>query len=270
MARTGSAREVVWTFTFALCLAYVVWYFPRFIVAMGYGTDNLIAEYRPAGIVDYLLLAGVLLALVMGIRTADTTTGEGELRSRFDRLSIFLGRCSMLLIVTLVSVMTFEVVSRYVFEAPTLWANELSLWLASIIFLLSGLYAMQQRSHIRIYLLYDVLPRWLQRVCDAISAALILVFAVVLIWGGFGEAYEKVMRWETYGTAFDPPIPATMKPLVMIVVLLVALQAIVNLIADWRREAETHGVVDETEFEDIITSARSQHEQGDHLTGRKR
>ena len=40
----------------------------------------------------------------------------------------------------------------------------------------------------------------------------------------------KFYRWEMFGTAFDPPIPATVQPMVLIVVALVALQAIINTI----------------------------------------
>jgi len=80
----------------------------------------------------------------------------------------------MILIISMTSVMLYEVFLRYVFEAPTLWANELTLWIAGYVFLFSGLYAMQQRCHIRIFLLYDAMPRWIQHLFDIIS--------VVLIW----------------------------------------------------------------------------------------
>ncbi|RVT86628.1 TRAP transporter small permease [Rhodobacteraceae bacterium CCMM004] len=257
-------RHSLWPALFALCLSYVVWFFPRYIVGLGYGNDNLISSNPAAGAFDWLMLAALAVTLAMGVRTADVTAGEGDLRSRFDRLSLFLGRCTMLLIVALVSVMFYEVVLRYVFERPTLWANEMSLWMAGFIFLLSGLYAMQQRSHIRIFLLYDAMPRWLQRICDVISTSLIVVFAFAMVWGGYTEAAQKLMRWETFGTAFDPPIPATLKPMILLIICIVAVQAVVNLIVDWSRGPEHHGIVDETEVEDMIQTARAQHEQGRH------
>jgi TRAP-type C4-dicarboxylate transport system permease small subunit len=154
--------------------------------------------------------------------------------------------------VSLVGVMFYEVILRYVFEKPTLWANELSLWMAGMIFLLAGLYAMQQRSHIRIYLLYDLMPRNMQRLCDLISTLLIVGFAFIMVWGSFTEAYDKFMRWETFGTAFDPPIPATLKPLLIVFICLVAIQAVVNLINDWGKDREVHAVVDESEIEDFV------------------
>ena len=62
----------------------------------------------------------------------------------------------MMLILAMTGVMLYEVFLRYAIEAPTLWANELTLWIGGFVFLSSGLYAMQQRSHIRIFILYDV------------------------------------------------------------------------------------------------------------------
>ncbi len=53
------------------------------------------------------------------------------------------------------------------------------------------------------------------------------------------------MRWETFGTAWDPPILATMKPLLLVTVVLVALQAVAHLISDWNKEPEIHTPADE-------------------------
>ena len=88
---------------------------------------------------------------------------EHEPTGWMDRISLVISRICMAVIAFVVAVMFYEVVMRYVFEAPTLWANEMSLWMAAFVFLLSGLYAMQQRSHIRIYILYDMMPRTAQR-----------------------------------------------------------------------------------------------------------
>ena len=76
----------------------------------------------------------------------------------------------------IVVVMFYEVVLRYVFEKPTLWANEMSLWIAAFVFLFAGLYAMPQRSHIRIYTIYDLIARWMQNLSDCISVPPICVF----------------------------------------------------------------------------------------------
>ena len=96
-----------------------------------------------------------------------------------------------------------------------------------------------------------MLPRNLQRTCDCISTFLIIVFAFFLVYGGFGEAKAKFLRWETFGTIFDPPIPSTLKPLVLLVVCLVALQSLLNLINDWNKEPEVHTAADDIDEEEI-------------------
>jgi TRAP-type mannitol/chloroaromatic compound transport system permease small subunit len=133
----------------------------------------------------------------------------------------------------IVLIILYEVVMRYFFAAATLWVNEMSLWVAGGIYLSAGLYAMLQRSHIRIFIIYDMVPLWLRRVFDLLSTICVGIFAFAVIWGGFGESKAKFLRWETFGTAFDPPIPATNKPLILTVIFFLALQATSNLVRDW-------------------------------------
>jgi len=172
---------------------------------------------------------------------------EHEITSWIDRVAVAVSRVAMLLVAVIVAIIFYEVIMRYVFERPTLWVNEMSLWLGGMAYLLAGWYVMQQRGHIRIFILYDMCSRRLQRVFDCVSTALICVFSAAVIYGGAGEAWDKLMRWETFGTAWDPPIPATMKPLILVTVTLIAIQAVANLIADWNREKEVH-----TPSDDII------------------
>ncbi|MEP3046148.1 MAG: TRAP transporter small permease [Roseibium sp.] len=209
----------------------------------------------------FITLSFGALALMLGSVYLSDTKGiiETEAAGFFDIVGLICARLSMIATAIVVLVMFFEVVSRYVFEKPTLWANELSLWIAGFIFLLAGLYAMQQRSHIRIFIVYDLMPRWLQKFADIISVVLIWVFTFILIWGSYNEALSKFIRWETFGTAWDPPIPATIKPAILIIVSLVAIQALSNLIADWNKEPEHHSSadeIDETEIEIIRQSLK--------------
>ena len=145
----------------------------------------------------------------------------------------------------IVVIMFYEVVMRYVFGSGTYWVNEMSLWTAGAVYLLAGLYVMQQRGHIRIFILYDMVPRSWQRAFDTISTVLIVLFAAAVVWGGFNEAWVKLMRWETFGTAWDPPIPATMKPLILLTVVLIAIQTVMNLIVDWNEEKHSHDLAEE-------------------------
>ena len=270
--RSGTPIEWLVPLAFIFCAGWVVWHMPAFTLDFYPPTDpsefdKLSALFNRvdvtpgmgglfggfADIVDWIALILIPIVGFFGVRTVQRAGMEFESWRPADKLAVFIGRVTMMLIVLLTTVMLYEVILRYVFEAPTLWANELSLWLAGFVFLCAGLYAMQQRSHIRIVLLYDAVPRWLQRIFDTISTILIVMFAFFLIYGGYGEAFDKFYRWETFGTAFDPPIPATMKPMVLLIVGLVAIQAVINLISDWNLEEIHYGgdEIDEEEIERI-------------------
>ncbi|MDH5411597.1 MAG: TRAP transporter small permease [Alphaproteobacteria bacterium] len=179
---------------------------------------------------------------------------EHERTGPVDLITWAFSRVAMWAPAFVVMIIFYEVVMRYVFVKPTLWVNEMSLWVAGGIYLTAGLYAMQQRSHIRIFLLYDMVPRWLQKTFDIISALCIWLFATAVIWGGYGEASAKLMRWERFGTAWDPPIPATIKPLILLTLVFLAIQTLSNLINDWNRMPEHHTPADDLDIPDEILS----------------
>ncbi len=208
---------------------------------------------RPMVMATLIALSGTLL--FASFYLSDTKGEiEPEPQGFFDILTLVTSRLAMILIALVVLVMFYEVVSRYVFSRPTLWANELSLWIAAFVFLFAGQYAMQQRSHIRIYVIYDLMPRWMQKTADVISLVLLLCFTFALVWGGYDDAVRRMLRMETFGTAWDPPIPGVVKPAILAIIVLVAIQAISNLIADWNKAPEHHSPldeIDETEIENI-------------------
>ena len=135
---------------------------------------------------------------------------EHERRGWVDAVTWRFSRVAMLLPAFIVVIMSYEVFMRYLLEKPTSWVNEMSLWMGGWVYLFAGIYAMQQRSHIRIFLLYDIVPRWLQRVFDTFSTLLIVMFAFFLVYGSYKQVFvNKLYKWELYGSAFNPPIPAT-------------------------------------------------------------
>ncbi|MBW4706481.1 TRAP transporter small permease [Roseobacter sp. YSTF-M11] len=263
--KSGSLVEWLVPLGFIFCGSWLIWHMPAFILDWGGHADQLAAHFARVDVTPNMpvvmgahidvfdLLAFVLLPVlaVVGILTVRRAPMEFEAWGPLDRTAVFVGRVTMMLIVLLMCVMLYEVFTRYVLASGTLWANELSLWLAGFIFLCSGLYAMQQRSHIRIFIIYDAMPRWLQHVCDVISTLMIVTFAFFLFYGGYGEAFQKFARWELYGSAFNPPIPATVKPAVLFIVSMVAVQSVINLIADWNTEPVVHTAADDIDEDEI-------------------
>lgn len=271
--QTGGVVEWIWPSAFLICAGWCVWHIPAFTLDW-FPPENeslfmQVSELHTrkevlqnmnglfggfANIVDYLALVLMPVFAVLGMRTIVVAPMEYEEWRGWDRFALFIGRATMIMIVVMTSVMLYEVFMRYVVEAPTKWANELTLWIAGFVFLCSGLYAMQQRCHIRITLVYDIVPRAVRKVFDVISTVLIIVFAAGVVYGSYNQVFiNKLYRWEMFGTAFDPPIPATIQPMILIIMCLIALQSLANLIADWNVEPETF-IVDEDEIEAIRKS----------------
>ena len=60
-----------------------------------------------------------------------------------------------------------------------------------------------------------------------------------------------------FGTAFDPPIPATIQPMILIMIVLMAIQARLNLIADWNKAPVVHTAADDIDEQDLAAMKRS-------------
>jgi len=270
---SGTLMEWVYPLAVFVCCGWVVWHTPGYILDFyPPSSESLydqmsqlhlrkdIAPFIPGlfgsftDFLDWLAILAIPVLFFLGSRNVQCAPMEYVHWHRLDRFSIFVGRVTMIMIISMTMVMLYEVLLRYVFEAPTLWANELTLWIAGFVFLCSGLYAMQQRCHIRIFLLYEVVPRWMQKTFDTISVVLLVFLAFFLVYGSFKQVFHiKFYKWEMFGTAFDPPIPATIQPMILIIVTLIAAQAILNLVVDWNRDINSKkpDLIDKKDLEAI-------------------
>ena len=275
--KNGTFIEWLWPSAFFIAMGWAIWHMPAYILDFApHDTETLFDQVSAiharkdvtpnmpglfggfADPIDWAALVLIPVFAILGIRSLRIAPMEFQEFTRFDRFSIFIGRVTMILIVSMTIVMLYEVFMRYAIEAPTKWANELTLWIAGFVFLCSGLYAMQQRSHIRIFLLYDYVPRWLQRTFDTIWTMLIVIFAAFLVFGSYNQVFiTKFYKWEMFGTAFDPPIPATIQPTILIIMVLVAMQAVANLIADWNAEPTIHSAADDVDEEELEAIKRA-------------
>ena len=272
----GGLWEWLYPFAFFVCAGWVIWHGPAYILDfIPPDSDSLFAQMAElhdrkdvlalpglfgglTDLFDWFALLSLPIWFVLGSRQVRCAAMEFESWKPIDRIALFIGRVTMVMIISMTLVMLYEVFLRYIVEKPTLWANELTLWIAGFVFLSSGVYAMQQRCHIRIFILYNIAPAWVRHSFDIISVGLLAIFAFFLVYGSYAQVFiVKFYKWEMFGTAFDPPIPATIQPMILIAVVLITLQAIVNLIVDWNMPPEniTREDVDEEEIEALKRSA---------------
>ncbi|SNY91619.1 TRAP-type mannitol/chloroaromatic compound transport system, small permease component [Cohaesibacter sp. ES.047] len=274
---TGELREWIIPSAFLICAGWVIWHMPAFILDL-YPPDNqslveilrqlherkdvspglpgLFGGYADA--IDWLAMVLIPVLFVWGSLTVRIAHNEFKHWRQIDRPTLFISRITMILIIAMSCIMLYEVFLRYVFEAPTLWANEMTQWLACFVFLFSGLYAMQQRCHIRIFLLYDMLSRRTQRILDVIAVIIVCIPAFFLVYGSYIQVFvNKFYKWEMYGTAFDPPLPATVLPAILIVITLIALQSVINIFSDWNEVKVLHSAAEQVDQEEIDALKRN-------------
>lgn len=127
-----------------------------------------------------------------------------------------------------------EVIARYVFSAPTVWATELTQMLFGAYIMLSGGYLLVHKSHVRVDIFYSRFSPKTKAAVDILTSVFFFVFMLVLLKEGWTLAEEAVSRLETSHSAWNPPI-WPLKLTIPIGTVLLLLQGIVKLVHDFRR-----------------------------------
>ncbi len=124
-----------------------------------------------------------------------------------DRLSLWAGKLAALLVLPLVAAMVFEVVSRYAFDAPTVWAFELAYMMMGTIFLLGLAYALSIGAHVNVDFLHDHLPPRVVALIDFLGYALLTAMSAWMTWALAGYALQAYESGEGTGlSAWNPKV----------------------------------------------------------------
>ncbi|GAB5374658.1 MAG: hypothetical protein AcusKO_11200 [Acuticoccus sp.] len=91
-----------------------------------------------------------------------------------DVISLVLGYVSQVMLLVLIASMLYEVVARYVFGAPTLWAFDVAYMSTGTLFVLGAAQCLRQDAHVRIDFLSQRLPLRVRGVIDGTAYLLVL------------------------------------------------------------------------------------------------
>ena len=83
-----------------------------------------------------------------------------------DSLSVWVGKCFAWCIVVLTFATCYEVFVRYVLNAPTVWAFDMSVQMYGALFVMSGAHALAQDAHVRGDVLYRLMSQRTQASID--------------------------------------------------------------------------------------------------------
>ena len=120
-----------------------------------------------------------------------------------DSLSAWSGKAFAWCIMILTLSTCYEVFVRYVLNAPTVWAFDMSVQMYGALFMMAGAYALSQDAHVRGDVVYRLLPLKVQASIDLLLYTIFLApGALALIYYGAGFAADS---WRYQEVSWSSP-----------------------------------------------------------------
>ena len=120
-----------------------------------------------------------------------------------DRIEKALDAVLVFMMIVMAGAVVLQVTSRYVFNNPTSWSEELARYLFVWITFLGAAVVIRKRRHVDVTVLTDRLPPSAAKVVYLVSDAAVLFMLGALTWAGAGLA---IMAHRQLSAAMDLPM----------------------------------------------------------------
>ncbi|MBA5761474.1 TRAP transporter small permease subunit [Vibrio sp. 404] len=163
---------------------------------------------------------------------------EEQPRNILDRAIIKISNLLSWLFIATAFISFYEVVMRYVFDAPTTWVHETASFIGGSLFVIGGIYAFAANKHVRVVLIYDAVSNQTRKYLNIIHHVVGLAFACMLAYASYSVAHESwfspwgELRLETSGSVLNAPYPALLKGLIFVVLCILVIQFVLHLIQE--------------------------------------
>jgi TRAP-type mannitol/chloroaromatic compound transport system permease small subunit len=144
---------------------------------------------------------------------------------------IVVAKLGAWLILPMTFSLVYEVVMRYLFESPTIWAYDTTYMMAGALFMLSSAYALRNGSHVRAdFLLTALRPRW-QALIDVVLYAVVYFPAIGLFFSAsLTFTIQSWQQLETFPQSPWMPIIYPLKTVMPVTLALLLLQGLAELL----------------------------------------
>jgi TRAP-type mannitol/chloroaromatic compound transport system permease small subunit len=145
--------------------------------------------------------------------------------------SIWVAKLGAWLILPMTFSLVYEVVLRYIFDSPTIWAYDTTYMMAGSLFMLGSAYALRNGHHVRADFLFSTLrPRW-QALIDVVLYAVVYFPAIWLFFrASLTFTLQSWQQSETYPSSPWMPIIYPLKTVMPLTLLLLLLQGIAEFL----------------------------------------
>lgn len=148
-----------------------------------------------------------------------------------DGVSKWSGLVVAPLVLVYLVILLYEMVARYVFNAPTLWAHEMSTFVFGAQFMLGGAYCYWSGSMVNVEFFHARFSKRARAVFDLFIFLILAVVLGIMIWRGGSFFLYSFKILEHSSSMFSPPL-YPLRAVIPLAALLFLLQAVAKLIRD--------------------------------------
>ena len=145
-----------------------------------------------------------------------------------DGISDWSGKLVSFLIYVGMIMLVFEVIARYFFDSPTVWAHGYSQRIFGSYFVLIGAFTLLKDAHVRVDIIYQQFSVRVRALFDILNYSLLMLWSTVLVWEGIDFFLYSWAIKETDQSALRHPV-YPVKFLLVVGVSLICLQGLSKL-----------------------------------------
>jgi len=146
-----------------------------------------------------------------------------------DTVSEWVGKVVSHVILVIIAVVSYEVIVRFAFNSPTIWAHETTELIFGIYAILAGGYCLLHGKHVRVDIWWGNLSPKGKAIADISTGILAFSFIIALAWLLIPWVWHSVLIQETSITVFGPPLYPS-KVILLVATFLLFLQMIAETI----------------------------------------
>jgi len=148
-----------------------------------------------------------------------------------DAISEWSGKFIAFTILAGIFILVYEVILRYLFNAPAMWTHGTCQRIFAVYYVLAGVYVHRDRAHVNVEILYNRFSIRKKAILNVITSPVFFAFCGVLLWQGIKFAWTSVSQFEPDETPWRAPI-YPIKLMIPAGAFLILLQGVANLVRD--------------------------------------
>ncbi len=126
--------------------------------------------------------------------------------SIIEKINLAVGKGASYLIFVFMTLMVFEVISRYFFQSPTIWVHEICGQIFAAYIALTGGWVLLEKSHVAVDIVYERFPKSGKLFANIVVSIIGFFMFGILFWQGYKFAWHAVITHQHSHTIFAPPM----------------------------------------------------------------